>query len=115
MRFERMRILMFIISFIPYQIFATENKKESIDIKTTNNHFNSIKKIHIHPNPTSEYIQIQSVDQYHIELVDMDGKKIKEAYRTSRLYVTDVKDGLYLINFKDSNGNSSQQIITIIH
>ena len=54
--------------------------------------------VHIYPNPTTDFINIEGVDSQPITIYSLDGKLIKTVENTNVVDVRDLDEGLYLIN-----------------
>lgn len=55
-------------------------------------------KVHIYPNPTSDFIFIENIDPQQVVIYSLEGKMIKSAGNTNIVDVRDLKKGMYLIN-----------------
>ncbi|HHH53589.1 MAG TPA: T9SS type A sorting domain-containing protein, partial [Bacteroidetes bacterium] len=71
--------------------------------------FQSIQKLKLYPNPTSEYITIdigQKGEEYKWELIDILGYVVKrgKGFGKKRLDISNLKSGLYILCTKTADG-----------
>jgi len=67
--------------------------------------------INIFPNPTSEIINIQVRGplNYHVSLIDLNGRRIMSSANAELLQINSISEGLYLLEIKDVN--TGQKIV----
>jgi hypothetical protein len=61
--------------------------------------------IKIYPNPTSGQIHIESPIDLNIRLTDLTGRTIVDKVNNGIVDITNLADGMYLINISDKDGN----------
>lgn len=72
-------------------------------------------KVHVFPNPTSNYFQISTKKIINkIEIYDLKGKKVLEYYKVKgKMNITDLMDGIYFLRIKYAEGYIYQKLIKI--
>lgn len=68
----------------------------------------SKNKVKIYPNPSKDYLNIDSKNIEWTKIYDASGKLLKTAYKQNKIDVSDLKIGHYLIEISE-NGNIIQQ------
>lgn len=58
----------------------------------------------VYPNPTKDAFEILPVDAYHVRITDMQGRTVIQAETTSRVHVSSLADGVYLLHIRTQNG-----------
>lgn len=70
-----------------------------------------LKTLHLYPNPTNQYINIQSehLIKFHgtIHLVSMKGQKVKVVDYQDRIYIGDLPSGKYILYLQSDRGEVS--------
>ncbi|MBK7233637.1 MAG: T9SS type A sorting domain-containing protein [Saprospiraceae bacterium] len=69
-------------------------------------------RIHVYPNPTSDFLLIESNEKIlQVNIVDMDGRILEtiiDEKDMKRISVQNLKFGVYILEFKTSQGSSSK-------
>ena len=69
-------------------------------------------EISIYPNPTTDYININSSEKNNtIKITDLTGKVILNEVNTTKINVRQLTKGIYIINIKTDNSESIQKFI----
>ena len=69
-------------------------------------------EISIYPNPTTDYININSSEKNNtIKITDLTGKMIFNEVNTTKINVSHLTKGIYIINIKTDNSESIQKFI----
>lgn len=75
------------------------------------NEYNNTE-ISIYPNPTTDYININSSEKNNtIKITDLTGKVILNEVNTTKINVRHLTKGIYIINIKTDNSESIQKFI----
>lgn len=78
------------------------------------NDFELLNGLSVYPNPTSNYINIESsVELKKIELYNILGKKIIGTFQTEQLNVSSISSGLYFLNIYSINDTKAVKKIII--
>lgn len=65
----------------------------------------------IYPNPTSDYIHFENIEEYQIQIIDITGKTILiPNIKNSTLDITFLNNGIYTINFLDNGAIISSKL-----
>lgn len=68
--------------------------------------------IGIHPNPTSDYVQLKSKSKItKAEVFDMIGRKMDTGFNDDKIDVKDLQPGTYMIKMTEGNKTYSQKLI----
>lgn len=85
------------------------NNENALSTKETNIKANKLK---IHPNPSSDFITIDSHDKIkNIEIYDITGKKIQVKSVGDTVDIRDLSSGLYLLNVETEGQNFTEKFI----
>lgn len=89
------------------EIVAIANNTQAVDLS---------KNIAIYPNPASNLITIETTDLEieNIEIFDLTGRKVLEKNQLNnrnQLNVSQLTDGLYIINIKTNKGNWNEKLM----
>ena len=71
----------------------------------------SIMHISLYPNPTTNYIYINSDIELEAVVFDILGKQVMREYITDKLDISCLEKGTYIINLTDGVNTSSHKII----
>ena len=75
--------------------------------------------VNIYPNPTNDHVTISVIDGQNIDLqlLSLDGRVILETRFSGNttLNTSDIPSGLYLINFRNSQGSARVEKLLISH
>lgn len=65
----------------------------------------TVNAIEIYPNPTSDYLQINSNEAVSLQIFDLNGAIIQEVSVKKRIDVTNLKTGVYMLRLINKEGN----------
>lgn len=89
----------------------------NLSIKTNILENNETNRISIYPNPTNEYVIINTnLKKYNISIIDITGKILIYKgfnYGSIKLNVNDLKEGVYFINVTNQSGNELIKLIKL--
>ncbi len=100
-------------------VFANKSRKSAIDPADRLNNFNNPVKIF--PNPSNDLIRIDCGNQsemIRITLTDLQGRLIRSFLETGpvcKIAVSDLPNGIYLIQVQSDSGIHTRQKLIIIH
>lgn len=80
------------------------------NVVTSNNTVNSNKLI-VYPNPTTNYITIDSKPIQSLEVFSLTGQKVAECKNCNTINIESTPTGIYLLKATTSNGASIQKIV----
>lgn len=70
----------------------------------------------VYPNPANSFIQVQTTHQVsNLELLDIQGKIIKQQPHTNTIDVSEVLQGMYVLRCTDTNGLVSTSKVQVLH
>ncbi|AZA76736.1 T9SS C-terminal target domain-containing protein [Chryseobacterium sp. G0186] len=82
------------------------------DILGTQEVFSNVKKMTISPNPTTDYLNINSVEKINkAEVFDMGGRKVDVNIVDNRVDVKSLSAGSYIINIETKAGKTTEKFI----
>ena len=89
------------------EIIAIANNTQSIDLSN---------KIAVYPNPTSNWLTIETTDLIieNIEIFDLTGRKVLEKHQLNnrnQLNVSQLNSSLYIINIQTNKGNWNEKLM----
>lgn len=74
--------------------------------------FSTVKKMTISPNPTTDYVNINSSMKINtVEIFDMNGRKMNVTLDGSRVDVRNLNAGGYIINIETKEGKTTEKFI----
>ncbi|KMQ67284.1 hypothetical protein ACM39_14120 [Chryseobacterium sp. FH2] len=74
--------------------------------------FSSIKEISIFPNPTTDYLIINSKNKINnVEIFDSSGRKVNTVLNNDKVDVSQLQSGNYIINIETKKGIVSEKFI----
>ncbi|TSA36903.1 MAG: T9SS C-terminal target domain-containing protein [Porphyromonadaceae bacterium] len=100
-------------------VFANKSRKSGIDPADLSHNLNNPVKIY--PNPSNDLIRIDCGDQsetIRITLTDLNGRIIRNLRETGpvcKIAVSDLPNGIYLIQVQSDSGIHTRQKLIIIH
>lgn len=100
-------------------VFANKSRKTGIDPIDLSNNLNN--PVRIYPNPSNDLIQVDCGDQtgiIRITLADLHGSIVRNLQETGpvcKIAVSDLPNGIYLIQVQADSGINSRQKLIIIH
>lgn len=100
-------------------VFANKSRKSGIDPADLSNSLNN--PVRIYPNPSNDLIHVDCGDQsgaIRITLVDLHGsivRNLRETGSVCKIAVSDLPNGIYLIQVQSDSGIISRQKLIIIH
>ncbi len=71
----------------------------------------SILDLSIYPNPTSDYIYINSDIEFEAVVFDLLGKQVMREYITDKFDISCLEKGTYILNLSDGINTSTHKII----
>jgi sugar lactone lactonase YvrE len=101
---------MYIADFVNNRVRMVTNVVVGINEKTNKN-----APVIIYPNPTSDYLHVEttSTSQFDIDLYDITGKKVLSRTSISKLNlnVTSFVEGIYSLRIQTANGTTYRRVI----
>lgn len=74
--------------------------------------FSNIKKVTLSPNPTTDYVNINSTAKINnVEIFDMNGRKVNVNLDGNRVDVRNLNTGGYIINIETKDGKTTEKFI----
>ncbi|GAB1452921.1 hypothetical protein MASR2M47_29770 [Draconibacterium sp.] len=88
---------------------ATYEPATSIDNLTIKN----FKKATIFPNPTNKYFQVEGLDLFDYQILDIQGKEILNGHATgtTKISVKDLNEGIYILKLKNQDWEQVEKLI----
>ena len=71
----------------------------------------TLANITIYPNPSSDFINIKSNMVLEVSVFDVTGKLIMSEYFTTKLDISQLEKGTYILNLSDGINTSTHKII----
>jgi hypothetical protein len=92
---------------------AATSVEQSFDVITITGLEGQVTGLHIYPNPTADYFQIDipKNEKAHISLLSMDGKEMMKVNPGERIDISTLRKGIYLIRIVISDRVTTRQII----
>ena len=69
-------------------------------------HYEPELSVNIYPNPSSDYVYVQSKtsEKYHLTLMDSSGKVLQSIPNTDKISITSYPKGIYYLVIKNDKG-----------
>ena len=65
----------------------------------------------IYPNPAKDEIILKGVQNAEVTILSLDGRTLKNIKNVSKVNVSDISNGSYLISIKEGNRISTQKLL----
>ena len=109
--------------FIGLRCFKTDSLEINFTQSNCDTNYTSIQvsakdyaksKIHVYPNPTSGFLNIESDQKYNsISIVDINGKEIYKVNKSERIDISEFPNGIYLVKIDGSENFELKKIYKI--
>lgn len=74
--------------------------------------FSNVKQMTISPNPTTDYLNINSAEKINsVEIFDMSGRKVSTSLDGKKIDVRNLNPGSYIINIETKAGKTTEKFI----
>tara|TARA_B100001105_G_scaffold165366_1_gene133055 strand:+ start:621 stop:1895 length:1275 start_codon:yes stop_codon:yes gene_type:complete len=88
-----------------------ENQSNEIECQSMFNAELQSLDIKLHPNPSSDYIYIDTDSELEAIVYNLLGKQVMKEYVSDKLDISCLEKGTYIVNLTDGINNSTQKII----
>jgi cyanophycinase-like exopeptidase len=88
-----------------------ENQSNEIECQSMFNAELQSLDIKLHPNPSSDYIYINTDSELEAIVYNLLGKQVMKEYVSDKLDISCLEKGTYIVNLTDGINNSTQKII----
>jgi hypothetical protein len=95
-------------------VFNTSDNKVIIinDTNLSVHGYNSVEKINIYPNPTTDYLYFdETIDSNSIEVFDINGRKLNLQKTNNRISFINLNSGIYIVRIKIKRKIITKKII----
>lgn len=91
------------------KLYSDESQEKEESTLSTSE-FN-LQKIAIYPNPATNSFSVEGSDIINIEIYSQDGKQLINTNESTNIDISNIKQGLYIVNIKTTTGQVSKKLI----
>ncbi len=84
-------------------------KLSSSSTLSTEDFFASSSLTKCYPNPASDYIYVKNAQK--ISIIDLNGRKVKEAVNLDKVDISSLANGIYIVKFDTGNATKTSKLI----